>query len=454
MTAAEIIAQFEEKRPIAVLAQMTLDRVLSDKGTEDVFHECANHQYQRTLLFSSLTRLMASVVLCRQRSVRAAYLHAAEELSVSLNAVYGKLDRLEPALSQALVRYSYRQVREVCDELGTVRQSPVLGYRPKILDGNHLSATDHRLKETRCSTAAPLPGKLLVVLDPLRQAIADLFPMEDGHAQERSGLDAVIETIEAGDLWIADRNFCTLKFLYAIDSRQAKFVIRLHGQVKGQEIGEPRLVGETDTGAVYENRLELPGYEGKTLVVRRIEVRLLHPDRDGNTTIVILTNLDADEVDALKVAEIYRSRWTIETAFQKLTTSLQCELHTLCYPRAALFAFSLACVAYNAVAMVLAAIGAEHGMETTEELSFHTMSWEISHALDGMLIVVPPQYWRQIKRLPADEFSSRLRAVARKIDLAKYRKARRGPKKPKAKIRHRSREVHVSTAQILAQRKQ
>jgi IS4 transposase len=378
----------------------------------------------------------------------------AEELSVSLNAVYSKLDRLEPALSQAVVRYSYRQFQAVCDQLGVVRSSPVAGYRPKILDGNHLSATEHRLKETRRSTAAPLPGKLLVVLDPLRQAIADVFPIEDGHAQERSGLDAVIETIEAGELWIADRNFCTLKFLYAIDSRRAKFVIRLHGQLQGQQIGQPRLVGKTDTGCVYENRLELPAYEGQKLVVRRIEVRLFQPDRDGNSMIVILTNLAEEEADALQVAKIYRSRWTIETAFQKLTTSLQCELQTLCYPKAALFAFSLACLAYNAVAVVLAAIGAERGQEATEELSFHTMSWEISHALDGMLIAIPAEYWQQIKCLPLEAFSARLRAVAGKINLAKYRKARRGPKKPQTKATHRRSEVHVSSAQILARRKQ
>lgn len=454
MVTAEIFERFEKNRPIAVLAQMALDRLLSEKELDDLFFECADQQYQRSLLFSSLARLMASVVLCRQRSVRAAYQQMAEELSVSLNAVYGKLDRIEPILSQAIVRYSYRQFKAVCDHLGAVANSPVAGYRPKILDGNHLSACEHRLKETRHSTAAPLPGKLLVVLDPLRQAIADVFPIEDGHAQERSGLDAVIETIEARDLWIADRNFCTLKFLYAIHSRLAKFVIRLHGQVKGRELGEPRLVGVAETGHVYENLLELPAYTGQKLVVRRIEVRLFRPDRDGNMTIVILTNLTQEEADALLVAEIYRGRWTIETAFQKLTTSLQCELRTLCYPKAALFAFSLACLAYNAVAMVLAAIGAERGKETIQELSFHTMSWEISHALDGMLIAIPPQHWLPIKRLPLEAFTARLRTVAAKINLAKYQKARRGPKKSKPKAPHQRSNVHVSVAQILAQRKQ
>jgi hypothetical protein len=41
----------------------------------------------------------------------------------------------------------------------------------------------------------------------------------------------VIETIEAKDLWVADRNFCTHKFMYAFHQSQAMFVIRVpvHG---------------------------------------------------------------------------------------------------------------------------------------------------------------------------------------------------------------------------------
>ena len=39
------------------------------------------------------------------------------------------------------------------------------GYQIKVLDGNHLSSTEHRLKALRGTWAAPLPGHALVVLD-------------------------------------------------------------------------------------------------------------------------------------------------------------------------------------------------------------------------------------------------------------------------------------------------
>jgi IS4 transposase len=436
------------------MAQMALERLLAPQAMDALFQEVADNQYQRSLLFSSVARLMASVVLGRQPSVKAAYDQSKEEVGVSLNALYGKLERMETGLSQALVRHSYAQLKAVSVQLRMCNPTYVAGYAPKILDGNHLAATQHRLRETRDTTAAPLPGKLLVVLDPRREAIADIFPVEDGHAQERSALDAVIETIERRDLWIADRNFCTLKFLYAIEQRSAKFVIRLHRQLQGRVIGRRRSIGKTSTGRVFEQLLELPSYEGQTLVVRRIEVELLQPTRDGETTLVLLTNLTVEEADALQVAEIYRQRWSIETAFCKLTTTLRCEVDTLCYPKAALFAFSLACVAYNAVAVVLTAVAAERGKPQVANLSFYYVGLEIAKTYDGMMVAIPARHWAVIRDMSLADYSTQLCSVARQINLAAYRKSKRGPKTSKPPPRHRPRHVHVSTAQLLAARKQ
>jgi IS4 transposase len=452
MTGADVVRMFEEKRPVCVMAQMALERLLSSEELDPLFHQKAKAQYERELLFSSLAQLMAGVVLCRENSVNAAYKKMKDKLGVSLTATYTKLERMELGLSREIVRYSYAQLKSVSNHLRAFDSSPVAGFRPKILDGNHLAGTEHRLLETRGSTAAPLPGKTLVVLDPRREAIADLFPIEDGHAQERSALDRVIETIERNDLWIMDRNFCTLKFLYSIAQCSARFVTRLHKQVKGEVIGTRRYCGQTATGKVYERRLKLPAYLGQTLTVRYIEVELDEPTRDGDQTLVILTNLTADEADALKVAKIYRGRWRIETAFQKLTTTLNCEVNTLCYPKAAIFAFSLACLAYNGVSLVLAAIRAEHGQEKMEQLSFHSMSMEIAQAYDGMMVIVPASHWAEIRQLSLADFTDRLRHVARSIDFDYYRKTKRRPRKPKPKIPHQRDKVHVSTAQLLAKR--
>ena len=59
------------------------------------------------------------------------------------------------------------------------------GYRVKVLDGNGLEATDYRLKALRGTRAGALPGKSLVVFDPAFGIALEVFPCEDGHAQER-----------------------------------------------------------------------------------------------------------------------------------------------------------------------------------------------------------------------------------------------------------------------------
>lgn len=74
------------------------------------------------------------------------------------------------------------------------------GYRTLFLDGNCIEATEHRIKPLRETTAGALPGKSLVVFDPALGIARDVFPCEDGHAQERSLLSPILATVEANDL--------------------------------------------------------------------------------------------------------------------------------------------------------------------------------------------------------------------------------------------------------------
>jgi hypothetical protein len=60
------------------------------------------------------------------------------------------------------------------------------------------------------------------VFDPQLDLAIDMFPCEDGHAQECSLLNKVLETVMHKDLWIADRNFCTQDFLYGISQYMTK----------------------------------------------------------------------------------------------------------------------------------------------------------------------------------------------------------------------------------------
>jgi hypothetical protein len=182
---------FIDSRPIGVMARAVVERFFQPTHLDDLFRRTATAQYERDLLFSSVVELMPSVVLGAEPSVYAAYRKRRHDLPVSDQSIYNKLQTMELGVSAALVRDSARRAAEVIDELGARRDPWLPGYRVRLLDGNHLSATEHRLEPLRDTWAAPLPGRTLVVMDPELDLACDTFSTPDGHAQERSLLDDI-----------------------------------------------------------------------------------------------------------------------------------------------------------------------------------------------------------------------------------------------------------------------
>lgn len=453
MVLSALFDSFIEKRPICVMARGVLERMFDSKRIDHIFEQSAELGFTRELLFSSLVKLMGDVVLGVRPSVHAAFqaLDQEEKVGVSLTAVYNKLNRVEPVVSSALVRESAALGREVIDALGARLPAWLPGYRCRILDGNAPSATEHRIVELRTTWAAPLPGKILVVLDQERMLAEEVFLTEDGHAQERSLLDDVQLSVQARDLWIADRNFCTLGFLFGIDVRRACFVIRQHGQLKGTLIGEVKQIGRSETGMVSEQiiRLKDPG-SGQIRDFRRITVDLDQPTRDDDPELHILTNLPQTDADGVTVANLYRKRWTIETLFQDVTTTLQCEIKTLGYPKAALFAFCLALQTSNAVAVLKASLRAVHGEEVVQkQVSGYFLSLEIKGTYDGMMIAIPEEHWAVFRTISVKQLATLLKRIAQHVDIARYRKHPRGPKKPAPKKTAYKNGGHVSTFKLL-----
>lgn len=443
-----IFQSFFEKRPICVMARALVERLFRPEHLNELFEKKKLRQYTKKLPFASLVELMVSVVSCVETSVFSAYRKRQKTLGVSDQAVYDKLDHMEVGISAALVADSAKQADEIIDELGAKKPSLLPGYRVRIIDGNHLSATQHRLKELWTISDAPLPGKALVVFDPQTDLATEVFLTPDGHAQERSLLDDVIQTVCEKDLWIADRNFCTLKMLFSIADKKAFFVIRQHGNVVGNLQGEKQCLGMGPTGKVDVQEIELE-FEGRKKVFRRVTVYLNEATRDGDMVIQILTNLPKEDASAIVVAEIYSKRWGIETYFAEVTRTLACEINTLAYPKAALFVFCLALMIRNAVSVMKAAMSAEHGEKKADEISGYYLGLEIEETYDGMMVAIPEAEWTIFRTMSLKEFAEALKGMARQMDLDKYRRSKRGEKKPKPKRTQYRNGGHVSTHKIL-----
>ena len=236
-----------------------------------------------------------------------------ETIGVSLKSVYNKLDNVEPNISAALVRTTAQ--RPGGGRHGDRRCVATAAARLPRQDPRRQPSRVHRASHQGSCTirAGALPGQSLVVLDPSLMLAIDEFPCEDGHAQERSLLGQVLETVSAHDVWIDDRNFCTTGFLFGILRRKAFFVTRQHGStLHWQFVGKRRACGRIDTGKVFEQKVRLSDPDtGEIVFVRRITVVLDKPTRDGDAEIHILSNLPVKDARAKTIADLYRTRWTI-----------------------------------------------------------------------------------------------------------------------------------------------
>lgn len=450
MLLGPILDRFAKRTPVSVMLRGTLEYALAPDALDMLFRATAEQQYEKQLLFSSVVDLMGLVVSRVQPSLNAAYQAVSDTLPVTLASIYNKINGTEPSVSAALVAHFAVRLRPVISAMAPGIKPWLPGYRTRVVDGNHLTATQRRLDVLRECSAGPLPAQALVVLEPDVMLVTHMLPCEDGHAQERSMTPELLALVEAGDCWIADRNFCTAALLYGIAARQGFFAIRQHAKLRIISSGTPRRRGRTETGDVLEHKVTLENEDGVLMEVRRILVRLDKPTRDGEMELAVLTNVPASDASATEIAELYRKRWTLETMFFELTQMLDGELNTMGYPRAALLGFGIALVSYNLISTTKSAMRAAFDAEKVDdEVSNYYIANEARVMKEGLDVVTDREDWKPFQTMSAEILAQELVAFARNIRLSAFKRHKRGPKKPVPKRTKHTDTPHVSTARLL-----
>ena len=452
MSSNALLDRFIEKNPLAVMTRAVMGSLMGEQ-MDELFEDHRGRQYESSIKFSTIATLMAEIALGGVDNCNQAYRKYQAELQASKVAYYGKINRTEPDVSEAVVRYSAEQAAQLMDELDFQPWDVLPGYRCFALDGNHLRKTEKRLKETRGLCAAPLPGTVVARFD-LQSGLFDrAYLLEDAHAQESKVLDRALDDLAARDLVLADRHFCIVSFMLKVAARCGCFVIRQHGRLKGKLLGKRHSVGRSESGEVYEQSMEISDGE-QTLVVRRLTVELKEPTRDGDMELHILSNVPADDADACRLAELYRQRWEIENAFYVLTTTLTCESKRNCYPRCGLLLFCMAMLAYNCRQVVLAGLYSEHQQADVQQMSQYQTSIDTIAPMEGMTTAIDQSEWDALVPQEPRRLGEFIRRVSRAVDVQSYRKSVRGLKKPPPPRKRCKAGTHVSAAQLLKQRKE
>jgi hypothetical protein len=447
-----ILNPFVEGASSTVMTRIALDWIIDATALNALFDENAETQYTREFALEHFVQVLLDVACGFRSSPRAAFRKRQLDWVASLSAFYRKLNRMELALPTTVVRQTAERAGVLIAAVGGRQPEPVPGYQTRVLDGTILTGTDHRIRPLRDTRSAGLPGMALAIYEPASGVVRDVVLEEDAHTQERALLDRIAVTPD--QLWIADRNFCVRTFLFRIARSGASFLVRRHASTLPFEpLEKLRARGRCETGTVFEQaiRVEDPESPGTWHRLRRIVLELDEPTRDGETRIVLVTNLPKT-VSAAVCCQVYRGRWQIEGHFQRLTDLLHCEVPGLGHPRAALFAFSMSVVAGNALAVLEGNLRAAHGEEMAAEVSAHALVEEVAEIYPGMMMAVPPPRWSFVRGLSVEEVADVLNELAVRVPIERLLRVRRGPKKPRTvKKSSGSRIHHVSNKKLLDQ---
>jgi IS4 transposase len=450
-----VLERFEKESPFTVMAHLGLSQALRREWVNDVFKENSDGQYTRELLFSTAVEAMALVALGLSPSVHAAAKSLGDQLTVSLTSLYNKINGVHTAVVRGLVAGSAERFVPVMEELKPKSYRSVKGLQLRIVDGNHLSASEKRLKPLRNYRGAALPGQTLVVYDPDLELMLDMLPWEDAHAQERLIMQALLPRVTKGELWIADRNFCCAPIILGFIERDAYFLVREHAINPNPKVeSKLRSIGRVETGGVYEQAVSIKDDKGVVHRFRRIEIHLDKETEDGDAVIRLLTNVPASKLNAKRLADLYRRRWRIEALFQRLEDVLQSEIKTLGQPRAALFAFGVAALAYNVLALLMAAVRTKH-RSTLEELNIDVSPYYIAMQIRmhyaGLVLVTDASTWEASESLTAPRLAKALLGLAANVDPCYFRSYPRKPKvvSKKGYVSRSEVQKHVATSQVL-----
>jgi hypothetical protein len=157
--------------------------------------------------------------------------------------------------------------------------------------------------------------QLHTLLD-LRSSIPTFIEITDGNISELKILDRLI--IEPGSFYIMDRGYIDFKRLYVIHLRKAFFIIRAKSHLNCRRLYS-RPVKKT-SGLICDQTIMLAHHQTAQKYPEPLR-RVRFYDSDRNKYFTFLTNNFT--IDALKIAQLYKSRWKIELFFKWIKQHLR-----------------------------------------------------------------------------------------------------------------------------------
>ncbi len=430
-----IVERFVEQSPMTIMTRLVLQCALHDDWIDSAAEadEEPDDESIRETLFALAVDAIAALA-ARTQMPQAAPGSALSASGAAVAALHDGMSRWRAGWGRALVRDSVDLLLPVAAARADERARALGGMRLRVLDG----AGDGCAPGAGCGcgracddpardAAMGLTGaRVLPVYDPDLAMIVDLLPVERGRSHERAFVGALLETVRPGELWIIDGRFDTDAIVSGWPRRGGAFVLRDYGNpAVCRPLGGWRDAGRLDTGYLREQAVGIAGDGDVAGTLRRIEWRDHTLDGSPGATIAVLTNLPVEQFDACQVMQLSRRRWR-DALPLPLDPVLGATLFGGVPARASLLASGIAAFAYNAFSVMMRVVVGALGLDErdAERVPLHIAD-SVAATYAGMMIALPPGWWRRYDQLPATTLGQIVRMLAVHVDPRSERRRRR-----------------------------
>jgi len=189
-----------------------------------------------------------------------------------------------------------------------------------------------------------------------------------GHS-ELGMLHKLWDLLRPGDIMLADRYMCAWHEILLLKQRGIDSVTRLHhcrrvDFRRGKRLGkDDHIVEWSKPGRVRSVDLPTMRTLPERLTIRETRVRIQQPGFRCRSMIVVSTLLDAEEVTAHNLAELYRARWNAELDLRSLKQTMQMDILRCKTPELVQKEIWTHILAYNLIRTVIAQAANKHRLE-------------------------------------------------------------------------------------------
>lgn len=308
--------------------------------------------------------------------------------------------RLPLAALQTLLTRSTTKMAEGVRDAGLW-----LGHRLFLVDGSSFSMPDteelreHFGQSGQQAAGCGFPTAHWLALVHFGSGLFQKVLTAALRTHDLSGAAELHPELEAGDVLVGDRAFCSYAHVALLVSRGVGAVVRAHqkllvdftpgrpyaepGRGKSEKKkGRPRSrwiekLGSQDQIVQWFRPLEIPAWlsaEGfaalpATLRVRELRYAVARPGFRVRQVTLVTTLLDPQVYPAEQLAEAYGLRWTIETCFGHLKTTMKMDVLRCQTVRGVMKELTMFLLVYNLVRMTMREAGRRQGV-APDRISF------------------------------------------------------------------------------------